>query len=91
MNREQRRAAAKQAKKNNNPELEEKITLFSKLPDHCMVCDKEFDKQDKKMVQEWSVIVHDKEEKVRLYCPPCWDQAVKLVEEVMHHLEDSEE
>ena len=56
-----------------------------------MVCDKPFDKKDKKMVQEWNVVVHQKQEQVRLYCPPCWDQAVKLVEEVMHNFEGEEE
>ena len=91
MNREQRRAAEKQAKKNGNPELEEKITLFGKLPDECMVCEKPFDKKDKKMVQEWNVVVNQKQEQVRLYCPPCWDQAVRLVEEVMHNFEGEEE
>ena len=88
MNREQRRSAAKQAKKDGNPELEEKITLFGKLPDNCMVCEAEFDKKNKEMVQNWSVVVHDKKEQVRLYCPTCWDQAVKLVEEVLHNFEE---
>ena len=88
MNREQRRSAAKQAKKDGNPELEEKITLFGKLPDHCMVCEADFDKKNKEMVQSWSVVVHEKEDRVRLYCPPCWDSAVKLVEEVMHNFEE---
>ena len=88
MNREQRRAAAKQAERDGNPELEEKITLFGKLPDNCMVCEAEFDKKDKEMVQNWSVVVHDNKEEVRLYCPTCWDQAVKLVEEVLHNFEE---
>jgi hypothetical protein len=95
MNREQRRAATKQAKKDNNVELEEKVSLFGKLPDQCMVCEADFDKKDKEMVQNWSVVVHDKKEQVRLYCPSCWDQAVKLVEEVMYDfsekLENSDE
>ena len=90
MNREQRRAVAKQAKKNGNPELEEKITLFGKLPDQCMVCEEPFDKKNKQMVQEWNVIVHNDEGEVRLYCPPCLDQAVKLLEEVMHQFEGEE-
>ena len=88
MNREQRRSAAKQAKKDGNPELEEKITLFGKLPDNCMVCEAEFDKKDKEMVKNWSVVLHDNKEEVRLYCPTCWDQAVKLVEEVLHNFEE---
>ena len=88
MNREQSRAAAKQAKKAGNVELEEKVALFGSLPDHCMVCEMDFDKKDKEMVQSWSVVVHDKKEQVRLYCPACWGQAVKLVEEVLHNFEE---
>ena len=88
MNREQRRAATKQAKKTGNVELEEKIALFGSLPDNCMVCEADFDKKNKEMVQSWSVVVHDKKEQVRLYCPSCWGQAVKLVEEVLHNFEE---
>ena len=51
-----------------------------------MVCEDDFDKNNKEMVQDWSVVVHDKKEQVRLYCPSCWEQAVKLVEEVMYDI-----
>jgi hypothetical protein len=88
MNREQRRAATKQAKKAGNVDLEEKIALFGSLPDNCMVCEADFDKKNKEMVQSWSVVVHDKKEQVRLYCPTCWGEAVKLVEEVLHNFEE---
>ena len=83
MNREQRRAAAKnakKAKKNNTPEFEEKIALFGKLPDECLVCDKSFDKKDKKQVMSWSVVVRDDTEEVRLYCPECWGKAKEVVQ-----------
>ena len=91
MYRAQRRAAAKQAKKDGNPDMEEKITLFGKLPGNCLVCELVFDKKNKEMVQSWSVVVHDKKEQVRLYCPPCWEQAVKLVEEVMYNFGEKPE
>ena len=48
MNRAQRRAAAKQAKKDGNPDMEEKITLFGKLPGNCLVCEQVFDKRTKR-------------------------------------------
>ena len=54
--------------------------LFNKLDDHCLVCQKDFDKKNKDMVMSWSVVV--KQEKVRLYCPECWGAAKKLVEEM---------
>ena len=87
MNREQRRAAAKQAKK-NGPDFEEKISLFGKLGDECLVCEKPFDKKDKEMVMAWHVIVREEEELVRLYCPECWDKAVKITEDFKRHLEE---
>jgi hypothetical protein len=81
MNREQRRAAAKQAKKEDNGELEEKVALFGKLGDECLTCQKPFDKKDKDMVMSWHVVVREKEEKVNLYCPECWDKAMEITED----------
>lgn len=71
-----RRQKEKDAKK----ELKTKIGLFSKLDDHCLVCQKDFDKKNKEMVMSWSVVV--KEETVRLYCPDCWDRAKKIIKEM---------
>ena len=64
MNREQRRAMAKQAKKDGNPDVAEKIAFFGKIGDNCLVCDKSFDKKDKDMVASWNVVVREEEEKV---------------------------
>tara|TARA_R110000824_G_scaffold173093_1_gene351108 strand:+ start:365 stop:640 length:276 start_codon:yes stop_codon:yes gene_type:complete len=91
MNREQRRAAAKQAQKDGNGELSEKITLFGKLGDSCLTCDKAFDKKNKEMVMSWSVVVREEEGVVRLYCPECWDKAVELVEDFKQRIEEREE
>ncbi len=82
MNRKQRRAAEKAAKKDENKELSEKIFLFNQMPDECMACLKPFDKQDKQMVMEWNVVVREDEKIVRLYCPDCWDKAIKLVKDM---------
>ena len=71
-----RRKKEKEAKK----ELQKKVGLFNKLEDHCLVCQKDFDKKNKDMVMTWSVVV--KEDKVRLYCPECWERAKKLIEEI---------
>jgi ribosomal protein L44E len=80
MNRAQRRAAAKRKKKNENPELQEKMTLFGKLPDECQACREPFDKKDKNQVMSWSVVVRNDTEQVRLYCPDCWSKAKAVVE-----------
>jgi len=71
-----RRNKEKAAKK----ELQKKVGLFSKLENNCLVCQKDFDKKNKDMVMSWSVVV--KEDKVRLYCPECWERAKKLIEEI---------
>lgn len=60
-------------------ELSEKIRLFGKAPDRCLTCNKEFDKTDKEMVTSWYVVVRNKEEKVRLYCPTCWKKAQDFI------------
>lgn len=75
MNRKQRRNLSKSSKS-----IEEQISLFQNLPDHCLVCEEHFDSKNKEMVSTWNVIV--KEEKVRLYCPECWNNAKKLLNEI---------
>lgn len=70
----------RQKKKEAEKELKKKVGLFNQLEDHCLVCQKDFDKQNKEMVMSWSVVV--KEEAVRLYCPECWDRATKLIKEI---------
>tara|TARA_R110002124_G_C8600764_1_gene484300 strand:+ start:196 stop:477 length:282 start_codon:yes stop_codon:yes gene_type:complete len=79
MNREQRRAMAKREKKGGNDEMAEKVALFGKLGEECLVCEKPFDKKDKEMVMSWSVVVREKEEKVNLYCPECWNGALETL------------
>ena len=88
MNREQRRAAAKQAKKDGNAELEEKIALFGELPDECLTCEAPFDKKDKEMALAWNVIVHQEEKAVRLYCPEWWERAGKITEDFRQRLDE---
>jgi len=90
MNREQRRAAEKQAKKDGTEEITEKIALFGKLGDECLVCAKPFDKKNKEMVMSWSVVVREKEEKVNLYCPECWNGAMELLNEIKNDLSGEE-
>jgi len=84
MSRKLKRNKQKKAKK----ELATKVALFGKLNDACMTCEKPFDKKDKKQVASWSVVVREKEGKVNLYCPECWDKAKTIIEEFKKHLEE---
>ena len=86
MNRQQRRAAAKQAKKDGTEEVAEKVALFGKLEDECLVCAKPFDKKDKEMVMSWSVVVREQEEKVNLYCPECWNGALEMLQQAKEEI-----
>lgn len=81
MNRQQRREAARAAKRSGSEEMEEKLLMLNKLKDKCRVCEKSFDKTDTKMISEWTVVVRESEQKVHLYCPGCWDKAQSIVKE----------
>jgi len=81
MNRKQRRAAQRELKKQHGVEdaMAEKMVLFDKMPDECCACAGPFDKTNREMVMSWNVVVREKEQKVRLYCPTCWEAAQKAV------------
>ena len=72
----------KRKQKEAEKELQQKVGMFDKLSDACDACKKTFDKKDKSMVQSWNVVVREAEGIVRLYCPECWNAAIKAIEEV---------
>ena len=87
MNRAQRRKLGLKKK----PDLEKKVGLFDKLPKQCTNCDKPFDKKDKEMAMTWSVVVREKENKVNLYCPQCWNDAHRLLEQIKRDITDKQQ
>jgi len=54
------------------------LSLLGNLPDGCLICSKPFDNTDEKMAFSWKVVVMQAGAKVNLYCPECWDDAMKL-------------
>ncbi len=84
--RKLRRAQAKKSKKNAEKELASKVALFGNLPENCLTCEKPFDKLNREQVMSWNVVVSHAKGKVRLYCPECWDNALKLIEEAKEGL-----
>ncbi len=58
--------------------MAQQVNQFSKLPDHCMACNEEFDKLNKDMVATWRVVV--KQDVVRLFCPHC----IKTTQEALN-------
>ena len=87
MNRAQRRKLGLKKK----PDLDKKVGLFDKLPKQCTNCDKPFDKNSKEMAMTWSVVVREQENKVNLYCPVCWDNAHKLLEQIKTDMIDKDQ
>jgi len=61
--------------------MQQALGLFDKIPDKCLTCESEFDKTNKEMVASWRVVVQKAKETVRLYCPACWETAIKIVKE----------
>ena len=83
VNRKQRRARDRALKKQRSKaDFEEKLGLFGMLEDECLSCQKPFDKKNKQMVTTWSVVVREKENKVKIYCPTCWNNAINILKEV---------
>ena len=69
-------------KKRAEKELSRKIGLFDRTPERCLTCNIQFDKKNKEQVQNWYVIVRKEENRVNLYCPPCWSSALNTVKEL---------
>ena len=89
MNRQQRREAAKAARRSGSEEMEKKLLMLNKLKDKCRACEKTFDKSDSKMISEWTVVVREAEDKIHLYCPSCWEKAQNIVKDISSIEEDS--
>jgi len=83
VNRKQRRARDKQIKKSKEKktDLEQKMGLFDLMPEDCFLCHKDFDKKNKEMVQSWNVVVREKEQSVKIYCPECWNNAIEILKQ----------
>jgi hypothetical protein len=78
-------------KKDAEKALATKIASFGKLPDKCLTCELAFDKTNKEMVKAWNVVVKEKGETVRLYCPECWTKAIEILNNFKEHLEKKHE
>jgi len=83
------RKMSKVKKRQAEKDMKEKIGLFSRLEDCCLVCEKPFDKQDKEMVQSWCVVVREDKSQVNLYCPECWDRANDMVKKIQEEINDN--
>ena len=83
LERKLRRKQAKKGKKRAEKDLAAKVALFGNLPNKCLTCEEPFDKLNREQVMSWNVVVRQKEEKVNLYCPECWDNAQETIKKYM--------
>ena len=70
----------KKARKEKQRILQKNINLMLGLPEECCVCEKLFDKKDKKMAQTWNVTVFESKSTIRLTCPSCWGKVKDIIE-----------
>ena len=79
MNRRERRAMEKSIGAKRANDVSEKVAQFGKLPQKCDVCQELFDKQNKDMIQSWSVVV--RQETVRIFCPDCLQKTKEIIDD----------
>ena len=77
MNHKQRRAVKRQVGAEASEKMANQVAQFGKMPEQCQICQKEFDKKNKEMIESWSVVV--KQEVVRLFCPDCMNTAKEVI------------
>ena len=71
--------------------MKQQLTMFDKIGTECAACQEPFDRKSKEHAMTWNVVVREKEEIVRLYCPECWAKANKIIEEFNNDFRVQEE
>ena len=77
-----KRKQERDAKRQLEKDIAQKVNMFDKLPEECSACQNGFDKKNREMVMSWNVVVREQEGIVRLYCPECWDKARNIIKEI---------
>lgn len=83
-----KRKLQRNKKKAAEKQMAKTLGLFEKIPDKCLSCDEPYDKTNKEHVTSWSVTVREKEGKVNLYCPACWEGAKKFLNELAEEINE---
>lgn len=78
MNRKTKRALKKNMGSEATDKLASQVALFSKLPEACSSCAKQFDKKNTDMIKTWKVVV--RQDTVRLFCPDCITKAQEVID-----------
>lgn len=70
-------------KKQSERDIKQKINMFDRMPDYCVVCQKPFDKKDREQVKTWIVVERAKKKSVNLYCPQCWSEGTVIASQMI--------
>ena len=84
----ERKLARRQQKETKKFEkkMAKQIMMFENLPDNCLTCNKDYDKKNKEQVMSWRVVIRG--DRVNLYCPECWENAIDVVKGVLNDSEN---
>ena len=72
MNRKQRRQIKKVMGEDSMEQLADKVFQYTKLPENCSSCHKEYDKTNKEMAMTWKITA--RQDRIRLFCPDCLEK-----------------
>lgn len=70
-------------KKQSEKDIKQKINMFDRMPNNCVVCQKSFDKKDREQVKTWIVVERARKKKVNLYCPQCWSEGTVIASQMI--------
>ena len=74
-------------KKSAEKDIKQKLNMFDRIPEKCMMCEKVFDKTDKEQVKSWYVVERRQQKSVNLYCPTCWGEGTAMVKQISEEQE----
>ena len=86
-----RKAGKKKKALRAEKEMAQKMSMFDKIPNACMSCDKDFDKKDRDMIMSWTVVVRKEQGQVNLWCPECWVQAQETLADMQERFKKNDE
>ena len=82
LQRKLHRTKKKKLKKELKKAMRGQLDLFGYLPDHCLTCNKDYEKNNIEHATTWKVVVREEQKRVSLYCPECWGTAEELIKEI---------
>jgi hypothetical protein len=82
LKRKMRRQRAQKMAKQFTKELQKQLNAMGSMPDECLACKKPFDRKSKEHADTWKVVVRKQSQETHLYCPTCWDTAMKMIKEM---------